>query len=387
MKIISPIIVTLGLIGLATTVGADGVENGVLKGRWWGERLERHGTWEGDFRISDGRIAEGTIRFKGLDSVSALPFRVDLAALDVDRDLRGPSESSMGDGLPMLAFELRRNGTTLVGSFVEPASGSAISLEGWIEAPGALESTETRGPIVSPEVSRMLRESGFVDVFIAYQEKDLLAGEDLAIRQPARSRTASRTDLNNLANGRALRVHRILMRLPAGSIRVLRNFEHGAVFSARLLDPRSLEILRDDPMILSVREHSQTIRSSSSPTSAYEFIGQPIAESFGYTGAGTTIVNADDGVDYMGRAAFGPCLEPGLPAGICRVSHAVTDPICFGGHFSTRGQGCVDDSECLDLFGFCSETIVPGFLRCTNDTQITCSCPSQLCAGGCPKHC
>lgn len=47
-------------------------------------------------------------------------------------------------------------------------------------------------------------------------------------------------------------------------------------------------------------------------------IGQPVAAVNNFTGAGTSVVIIDSGVDYT-RAAFGYCSSPGVPANTCKV--------------------------------------------------------------------
>jgi subtilisin family serine protease len=55
-----------------------------------------------------------------------------------------------------------------------------------------------------------------------------------------------------------------------------------------------------------------------SGTENLTLIGQPAAATAGYTGAGTTVVVLDTGVNYT-NPAFGGCTAPGVPAATCKV--------------------------------------------------------------------
>jgi subtilisin family serine protease len=104
----------------------------------------------------------------------------------------------------------------------------------------------------------------------------------------------------------------------SSEFRQVRDFDALPMAHVKLTGRRAMVKLLADPDVVAVYENTAGQRAM---TESLPLIGQPAAAASGYTGAGTTVVVLDSGVDYT-RAAFGSCTAPGLPADTCRVSVA-----------------------------------------------------------------
>jgi subtilisin family serine protease len=107
----------------------------------------------------------------------------------------------------------------------------------------------------------------------------------------------------------------VLGRMRAGDVAVRQDYKTLPVSVVETSNRQAFADLLNDPDVAGVYEiktFEHTLAQS------LPLINQPAAANLGYTGAGTTVVVLDTGVDFT-RAAFGNCTAPGTPAA-CRVA-------------------------------------------------------------------
>lgn len=102
------------------------------------------------------------------------------------------------------------------------------------------------------------------------------------------------------------------------------------LMSIELTSNEALEALKKDGRILSIHEDKKLKRSLSR---SLDIIDQPRVKSAGFVASNTSVAIIDSGLDHT-KAAFGSCVEPGVPAN-CRVA--------FNGEFADQ-DGQLDDS-------------------------------------------
>ena len=121
--------------------------------------------------------------------------------------------------------------------------------------------------------------------------------------------------------------------LPPGEHRVLHRYDHLPALHLQLSSRAALTRLLARAEV--VRVHAD-LPHEPFLVQSLPLIGQPAAAAAGQTGAGTTVVVLDTGVNYK-LAAFGSCTAPGVPAA-CRVSYAA-DLAPDDGALDDQGHG------------------------------------------------
>lgn len=107
----------------------------------------------------------------------------------------------------------------------------------------------------------------------------------------------------------------VIAALPADRISVRRSYRTMPLLALTLKDADALRALRNDDRVAAVFIDK---RRKAIGAQALPLIGQPVAVSAGYQGAGTAVAVLDTGVDYT-LGPFGGCTAVGVPAGPCRV--------------------------------------------------------------------
>ena len=103
-----------------------------------------------------------------------------------------------------------------------------------------------------------------------------------------------------------------------GGVELLREYNGLPLSFQRISNRDSLIALLNDPEVKAVYPN-RTLKSQSISQSL-NLIGQPTANSSGFSGEGTTVAILDSGLNYR-HADFGSCTAPGVPAATCRVSY------------------------------------------------------------------
>jgi subtilisin family serine protease len=100
-----------------------------------------------------------------------------------------------------------------------------------------------------------------------------------------------------------------------GDYHEVRDYEALPMAHVQVNSRRALVKLLSHKNVVGVYENTAGEHSG---TENLTLIGQPAAATAGYTGAGTTVVVLDTGVNYT-NAAFGGCTAPGVPSATCKV--------------------------------------------------------------------
>lgn len=100
-----------------------------------------------------------------------------------------------------------------------------------------------------------------------------------------------------------------------GDYQELRDYDALPIAHVRVNSRRALVKLLSHGSVVGVYENTAGQHAG---VENLTLIGQPAAATAGYTGAGTTVVILDTGVNYE-NPAFGGCTAPGVPATTCKV--------------------------------------------------------------------
>lgn len=122
------------------------------------------------------------------------------------------------------------------------------------------------------------------------------------------------------------------LRLRGDLPRFRRAFRHFPALLVAIRDREELQRLAEDP---GVRRIEPELRLVPHAMQSLALVGQPIASARGLTGAGTSVVVLDTGVNFT-HPDFG-CSAPGAPSG-CRVRHA-EDIAPNDGRLDSSGHG------------------------------------------------
>lgn len=98
-------------------------------------------------------------------------------------------------------------------------------------------------------------------------------------------------------------------------IEVIQDYEVFPMSVISIKDKKSLVKLLKDPTLKRISKNNVGVAHL---TESLPQIGQPPAQIAGFTGAGTSVVVLDSGLDYT-RPAFGSCISPGVPQSTCKV--------------------------------------------------------------------
>jgi hypothetical protein len=139
--------------------------------------------------------------------------------------------------------------------------------------------------------------------------------------------------LDDRADRWADRADAFLTDLPVG-IRPIRVYQHIPVVVVALEDLDGAYALTDDPSVLSIEPN---VGHEATLTQSLSLIGQPAAETSGYTGAGTSVAVLDTGANYT-HADLGSCTAVATPASTCRVAYAA-DFATADGSLDDNGHG------------------------------------------------
>ena len=144
-------------------------------------------------------------------------------------------------------------------------------------------------------LDRMLTSGGSNDMIVEFASTD---DEDLAVKK---------TRHRGVKNG-------VKAQFASGDYQELRDYDALPMAHVQVNSRRALVKLLSHGNVVGVYENTA---GQSTGIENLTLIGQPAAATAGYTGAGTTVVVLDTGVDYT-NAAFG-CTAPGVPAATCKV--------------------------------------------------------------------
>ena len=145
-------------------------------------------------------------------------------------------------------------------------------------------------------LARLLINGGSNDLIVEFASTD--DDEDLTVKK-----TRHRATKNGV------KAH-----FASGDYQELRDYDALPMTHAKINSRRALVKLLSHGNVVGVYENTA---GQSTGIENLTLIGQPAAATAGYTGAGTTVVVLDTGVDYT-NAAFG-CTAPGVPAATCKV--------------------------------------------------------------------
>ncbi len=145
-------------------------------------------------------------------------------------------------------------------------------------------------------LSRLLINGGSNDVIVEFAATD--DDEDLVAKKKRHRATK---------NG-------VKGQFSSGDYIELRDYDALPMAHAKVKSRRALVKLLSQGNVVGVYENTA---GQSTGIENLTLIGQPAAATAGYTGAGTTVVVLDSGVNYT-NAAFG-CTAPGVPATTCKV--------------------------------------------------------------------
>jgi subtilisin family serine protease len=148
---------------------------------------------------------------------------------------------------------------------------------------------------------RSLASGGSIDLIVEYAAADSDDSDDELNVKKARHR--------HTKNG-------VKGQFAAREYQELRDFDAMPVAHVRVTSRRALVKLLSNDNVIAVYEN---LPGQVTGTENLTLIGQPAATTAGYTGAGTTVVVLDTGVNYT-NPAFG-CTAPGVPA-TCKIAAA-----------------------------------------------------------------
>lgn len=161
-----------------------------------------------------------------------------------------------------------------------------------------------------------LSEGQSVDVIVEFA--------DASVRQMATQMRAAKglaTENQEILDMKAARyaaLKRMAMdAVSEGDVETIREYSHLPMSLLRVRSRAALDRLLASPEIVGVYEDS-VLRKQLSESRI--LVGQPAASAAGHRGTGTTVAVLDGGVEY-GRAAFGSCTSPGVPAGCLVVAY------------------------------------------------------------------
>ncbi len=109
---------------------------------------------------------------------------------------------------------------------------------------------------------------------------------------------------------------KLLAQVAGTGLAEARRYQHLPMVLLRLDAEPALDRLAANPLVISIRIDGRL--SPVLDSFSANLVGAGVSAALGFTGAGSTVVFADTGVNYT-LADFGFCTAPGLPAG-CKVS-------------------------------------------------------------------
>jgi hypothetical protein len=235
-----------------------------------------------------------------------------------------------------------------------------------IAAPGAAAvkgAAAKKVPAPQSSISK-IAPAGAVEALAAGQPVDVIVEfADASVRQMAAEMRVAKglswesQDILEMKAARYAAIKQSAMdSIADGDVETVREYSHLPMSFLRLRSRAALDRLLANPEVVGVYEDSRLRKQLSE---SRLLVGQPAAAAAGHRGAGTTVAVLDGGVEY-GRAAFGSCTSPGVPAS-CRVvayqdfadpDNRLDDPDLHGTNVSGIVLGIAPDSRIagLDVF-------------------------------------
>lgn len=237
--------------------------------------------------------------------------------------------------------------------FLTPDPSLALEKRGALEGTGGRREA-ARKP-VPPSAWKSLSQGEPRDLIVEFTEGPIQR-QAAILRSDAGLASDSAEILEWKAARYAALKQGVLASLPSDEVETLYDYSHLPMAFLRLRSAAALARLLERPDVVAIYEDRKLRKLL---TQSLPLIGQPAAAAAGHRGAGTTVAVLDGGVEY-GRAAFGFCTSPGVPAE-CKVVHyedfadpdgRLDDPDLHGTNVCGIVVGVAPDSRiaALDVF-------------------------------------
>ena len=167
---------------------------------------------------------------------------------------------------------------------------------------------------IPSDVLRALEEGSGQDFIVQFEDGAVRQWAEAAVRQRRLRHEDALIIREKISRYRALK-KKVYDDVGIGAGDVLRPYEHLPMAFVRMRDRQAMERLAARGDVVAIFRDGRKYPTLDATSGA--LVNQPAAASLGFTGAGSTVVIIDSGVNYA-LPEFGACTAPGVPAA-CKV--------------------------------------------------------------------